>query len=82
MRAAFAAWLPPFAEPEPICIATTPPNGPAGFAHLTKQAFDTAPSVAEHLVPAGIATTRGYILFCQKGFKVRESDPAYKILVR
>jgi hypothetical protein len=49
------------AEPA-TCIANTPPKGPAGFglASFTRQTPDCPPTVPVQVVPAGIATLKGY----------------------
>ena len=45
-----------------ICIAITPPNGPAGLelAILTRHVFAWPPTVPLQVVPAGIWTVKGY----------------------
>ena len=48
-------------EPLAICMAKTPPKGPAGLglAIFTRQTFDIPPTVPEQVVPAGIWTVKG-----------------------
>jgi hypothetical protein len=46
------------------CIAKTPPKGPAGLglANFTRHTPDCPPTVPVQVVPAGIATEKGYEL--------------------
>jgi hypothetical protein len=58
------------------CIAKTPPKGPAGLglANFTRHTPDCPPTVPVQVVPAGIATEKGYglmVSFCGRWMEWR-----------
>jgi hypothetical protein len=67
-----------------ICIAKTPPKGPAGlgFAILTRQTFDMPATVPEQVVPAGISTVNGCDALAAHPYAYEEEDGgAYVVFV-